>query len=120
MSRVRRRARACFTQDFFSFAHRLHGRIEAGIHAAQQDARAGRDRQGFALGLIQTLLPEGPIWFYQGMTLGYRTLYVWFEEDDILITDDAPQVLSASAPKTVEEVEAVMAEGCEARVVSCF
>lgn len=56
--------------------------------------------QGFALGLIQTLMPEGPIWFYQGMTLGYRTLYVWFEEDDILITvqtnsqpdDDANQL----------------------------
>ena len=42
--------------------------------------------QGFALGLIQTLMPEGPIWFYQGMTLGYRTLYAWFEDDDLLIT----------------------------------
>ena len=44
------------------------------------------DPQGFALGLVQMLLPDGPAWFYQGMTLGYRTLYVWFEDDDILIT----------------------------------
>ena len=28
----------------------------------------------------------GPHWFYEGETLGYRTLYVWFAEDDILIT----------------------------------
>jgi D-alanyl-D-alanine carboxypeptidase len=44
------------------------------------------DPQGFALGLVQGLLPGGPAWFYQGMTLGYRTLYVWFEADGILIT----------------------------------
>ena len=34
----------------------------------------------------RALMPDGPVWFYQGMTLGYRTLYVWFEDDDILIT----------------------------------
>lgn len=44
------------------------------------------DPQGFSLGLGQMLRPEGPLWFYEGMTLGYRTLYVWFEEDDVLIT----------------------------------
>jgi D-alanyl-D-alanine carboxypeptidase len=44
------------------------------------------DPQGFALGLVQMLTPDGPFWFYQGMTLGYRTLYAWFEEDDVLIT----------------------------------
>jgi D-alanyl-D-alanine carboxypeptidase len=44
------------------------------------------DPQGFALGLVQALTPEGPIWFYQGMTLGFRTLYVWYEEDDLLLT----------------------------------
>lgn len=45
------------------------------------------DPQGFALGLGQGLFePFGKIWFYQGETLGYRTLYVWFEADDLLVT----------------------------------
>lgn len=44
------------------------------------------DPMGFALGVAQGLMPAGKVWFYQGMTLGYRTLYVWFEEDDILLT----------------------------------
>ncbi len=44
------------------------------------------DPQGFALGLVHGLMPEGPVWYYQGTTLGYRTLYVWYEDDDTLIT----------------------------------
>jgi D-alanyl-D-alanine carboxypeptidase len=45
------------------------------------------DPQGFALGLAQGVLgPLGNAWFYQGMTLGYRTLYVWFEQDGVLVT----------------------------------
>jgi D-alanyl-D-alanine carboxypeptidase len=28
----------------------------------------------------------GPQWFYQGTTLGYRTLYVWFEKENLMIT----------------------------------
>lgn len=69
--------------------------------------------QGFALGLIQTLLPEGPVWFYQGMTLGYRTLYVWFEGDDILITvqtnsqpDDDANLLHEAASAIHQAVRA--------------
>jgi D-alanyl-D-alanine carboxypeptidase len=45
------------------------------------------DPRGFSLGLVQaTLGPMGAHWFYEGETLGYRTLYVWFAQDDILIT----------------------------------
>ncbi|WP_192338582.1 serine hydrolase [Paracoccus sp. PAR01] len=44
------------------------------------------DPQGFALGLVQGLLPDGQGWFYQGTTLGYRTLYVWFKADNVLVT----------------------------------
>lgn len=45
------------------------------------------DPEGFALGLVQRDMgPYGPVWFYQGTTLGYRTMYVWFDADDILIT----------------------------------
>ena len=43
--------------------------------------------RGFSLGLARGILGSaGPHWFYQGETLGFRTLYVWFAEDDILIT----------------------------------
>jgi Xaa-Pro aminopeptidase len=31
-------------------------------------------------------------------------------EDDVLITEDAPVILSDSAPRTVEAIEALMAE----------
>ncbi len=45
------------------------------------------DPQGYALGIAQGLMgPLDKVWFYQGMTLGYRTLYVWFENDDLLVT----------------------------------
>lgn len=62
------------------------------------------DPMGYALGVAQGLMPVGKVWFYQGMTLGYRTLYVWFEDDDILVTvqtnsqpDDAANKLHDAA-----------------------
>jgi D-alanyl-D-alanine carboxypeptidase len=48
---------------------------------------SAQDPQGFALGLVKaTFAPFGEVWFYQGTTLGFRTLYVWFESEDILVT----------------------------------
>jgi D-alanyl-D-alanine carboxypeptidase len=48
---------------------------------------SSEDSRGFSLGLVQAILgPMGAQWFYEGETLGYRTLYVWFAQDDILIT----------------------------------
>jgi D-alanyl-D-alanine carboxypeptidase len=45
------------------------------------------DPGGFALGLGRKILgPLGAHWFYQGESLGYRTLYVWFAEEDLMIT----------------------------------
>jgi D-alanyl-D-alanine carboxypeptidase len=45
------------------------------------------DPRGFSLGLAKAILgPAGPQWFYQGETLGYRTLYVWFEKENLMIT----------------------------------
>jgi D-alanyl-D-alanine carboxypeptidase len=45
------------------------------------------DPRSFSLGLARGILgPMGAHWFYEGETLGYRTLYVWFARDDILIT----------------------------------
>jgi D-alanyl-D-alanine carboxypeptidase len=48
---------------------------------------SSEDPRGFSLGLVQAILgPMGAHWFYEGETLGFRTLYVWFAQDDILIT----------------------------------
>ena len=45
------------------------------------------DPGGFALGLGSKILgPLGAQWFYEGVSLGYRTLYVWFADEDLMIT----------------------------------
>ncbi len=45
------------------------------------------DPGGFSLGLARALHgPSGPRWFYEGTTLGYRTLYVWFADENLMIT----------------------------------
>ena len=45
------------------------------------------DPGGFALGLGRRILGAiGAQWFYQGESLGYRTLYVWFADQDLMIT----------------------------------
>ena len=67
-----------------SFIASLGAPLEARI--ARADVTEA-DPQGFGLGLAKGLMgPLGKIWFYQGMTLGYRTLYVWFEADGVLVT----------------------------------
>jgi D-alanyl-D-alanine carboxypeptidase len=48
---------------------------------------SANDPRGFSLGLAKAILGSiGPAWFYQGETLGYRTLYVWFEKQNLMIT----------------------------------
>ena len=45
------------------------------------------DPGGFALGLGYKILgPLGAQWFYEGESLGYRTLYVWIADQDLMIT----------------------------------
>ena len=45
------------------------------------------DPQGFALGLARRILgPLGAQWFYEGESLGYRTIYVWVADQDLMIT----------------------------------
>lgn len=45
------------------------------------------DPAGFALGLAKKILtPVGAQWFYQGESLGYRTLYVWIADRNLMIT----------------------------------
>jgi D-alanyl-D-alanine carboxypeptidase len=48
---------------------------------------SSEDPRGFSLGLARGILGSaGPQWFYQGETLGYRALYVWFADEDVMIT----------------------------------
>jgi D-alanyl-D-alanine carboxypeptidase len=45
------------------------------------------DPGGFALGLADKILgPLGAQWFYEGESLGYRTIYVWVADQDLMIT----------------------------------
>jgi D-alanyl-D-alanine carboxypeptidase len=45
------------------------------------------DPEGFALGLARGILgPLGAQWFYEGVSLGYRTIYVWIADQDLMIT----------------------------------
>ncbi len=45
------------------------------------------DPGGFALGLGYEILgPLGAQWFYEGESLGYRTVYVWVADQDLMIT----------------------------------
>lgn len=45
------------------------------------------DPEGFALGLGYKILGAlGAQWFYEGESLGYRTLYVWIADKDLMIT----------------------------------
>jgi D-alanyl-D-alanine carboxypeptidase len=44
------------------------------------------DPRRFSLGLPKGILGSvGAQWFYQGETLGYRALYVWFEKENLMI-----------------------------------
>ena len=44
------------------------------------------DPSGFALGLGRKIFGLlGAIWFYEGESLGYRTLYVWIADQDLTI-----------------------------------
>jgi D-alanyl-D-alanine carboxypeptidase len=43
------------------------------------------DPHGFGLGVVHALLPPlGKFWFYEGETLGYRMVYAWFPQSDVV------------------------------------
>jgi D-alanyl-D-alanine carboxypeptidase len=44
------------------------------------------DPKGFALGLGRGMHGPNKLWFYQGTTMGFRTLYVWFTDEDMMVT----------------------------------
>jgi D-alanyl-D-alanine carboxypeptidase len=44
------------------------------------------DPRGFGLGLVRMYKPEtGPLWFYQGETLGYRAAFLYSTETGVLV-----------------------------------
>lgn len=44
------------------------------------------DPRGFGLGVAQLTTPQtGTIWFYEGMTLGYRVVHMYFPRQDAVI-----------------------------------
>lgn len=68
------------------------------------------DPRGFSLGLSKGILgPMGPQWFYQGTTLGYRTLYVWFEKENLMITVQTNSQPANDANKLSDVVAAIYA-----------
>jgi len=45
------------------------------------------DPRGFSLGLVRSMQPGlGGFWFYEGETLGYRVIFGWFPDDDLVIS----------------------------------
>ena len=73
------------------------------------DTLTEADPRGFGLGLAAALMPEGRLWFYEGMTLGYRTLYVWFEDDGILVTVQTNSQPDEAVDKLHDAVTAIYA-----------
>ena len=66
------------------------------------------DPQGFSLGLGRAILGQfGAQWFYEGVTLGYRTLYVWFAKDNIMITVQTNSQPDAGTDKLNEAIIAL-------------
>jgi D-alanyl-D-alanine carboxypeptidase len=68
------------------------------------------DAQGFALGVSQTTAPEfGTVWTYEGATLGFRALHVYFPTSGVIIaitvnsqpTQDAISMLALSVYNTL-------------------
>ncbi|HZZ62838.1 MAG TPA: serine hydrolase domain-containing protein [Roseiarcus sp.] len=68
------------------------------------------DPRGFSLGLSKGMLgPFGAQWFYGGTTLGYRTLYVWFEKENLMITVQTNSQPADDANKLSDAVAAIYA-----------
>jgi D-alanyl-D-alanine carboxypeptidase len=70
------------------------------------DDVSASDPKGFALGLARVWHDGSAFWFYEGMTFGFRTVYVWFEADKMVVT-----VQTNSQPPEGQDriVDAVMA-----------
>lgn len=64
------------------------------------------DPHGFGLGVGRDLIPSmGKFWFYQGETLGYRMIYVWYPQSQVVIAvgiNSQPNARDNHAPQLLE------------------
>ncbi len=66
-------------------------------------ASSENDPRTFGLGVAQFMAPrEGSVWFYEGETLGYRTLYEYFPKKDVVLA------VSLNSQPTVDNVGKLM------------
>lgn len=60
-----------------------------------------KEPRGFGLGLAAVYAPGlGHLWFYEGITLGYRAVYFYFPKDDLVIT----AITNSQAPEGKDEL----------------
>jgi D-alanyl-D-alanine carboxypeptidase len=66
------------------------------------------DPHGFGLGVVHAFQPSmGKFWFYQGETLGYRMVYAWFPDSDVVFAagiNSQPDAKEDQAGKLMESV----------------
>jgi D-alanyl-D-alanine carboxypeptidase len=66
------------------------------------------DPHGFGLGVVHAFVPSmGKFWFYQGETLGYRMVYAWFPDVDVVFAagiNSQPDAKEDQAGKLMESV----------------
>jgi D-alanyl-D-alanine carboxypeptidase len=64
-------------------------------------ATSAKESRGFGLGLAAVYVPGlGHLWFYEGMTLGYRAVYFYFPKDDLVVT----AITNSQAPEGKDEL----------------
>lgn len=64
------------------------------------------DPRGFGLGLARLLVPgiPKPFWYYEGETLGYRAVFAFFAEDDLVLT----VMTNSQPPEDEDQIGALM------------
>lgn len=73
--------------------------METGRPIARTTAK---DARAFGLGIGEMFQPGvGRFWFYEGETLGYRTVYAWYPQDDLVI------VVSVNSQPTDDHIGAL-------------
>lgn len=64
-------------------------------------ATSAKEPRGFGLGLAAVYVPNlGHLWFYEGMTLGYRAVYFYVPKDDLVVAAFA----NSQAPEGKDEL----------------
>ncbi len=62
---------------------------------------SAKEPRGFGLGLAAVYVPGlGHLWFYEGMTLGYRAVYFYVPKDDLVVT----AITNSQAPEGKDEL----------------